>query len=422
METAEFVIHKNYRCCDSNPDDCDCITPASGPQSHTAFVTNPYNQYSQFRGKHFLFAAGHFDYFSGAEKQAVYFARELVQHLQAKVTFIGWGGDGRFAEEIRSVGAIPLVFPLSVSPKTLADRLRWLQLARYIRKQIQPDYILPYVWMHCRVLGAIWKLTGARFCWWNQRDEGRGICGTRLEHYLMRSLPAIVSNSWEGRDFLVKRFQIAPDKITVINNGIELPSLHKDISWKTELGITKDSVMIAMVANLTRFKDHATLLKAFEETQRICPDSDIHLVLIGKTEEMTQEIKALAWELNLGRNLHLVGAVKNVNRILRSVDIVVHSSLTEGCPNGALEAMSLGLPVLGTNISGMRQALGENAADTCLAPPGDWMDLAKKIAIRINSPSHRETEGQRNRERIANEFSITKMTLNSLEVIKRSIH
>jgi glycosyltransferase involved in cell wall biosynthesis len=391
----------------------------SKPYSST--TTDPYAEYSCFRGKQFLFSAGHFDYFSGAEKQAVYFARELVQQVEAKVTFIGWGGNGRFADEVRAIGATPIVFPLSLAPKTLADRWRWLQLAIFIRKKIRPDYILPYVWMHCKVLGAVWKLTGARFCWWNQRDEGRGIHGTRLERYLMRSLPAIVSNSWEGRDFLVKRFQLASDRVSVINNGIELPPLKTDLSWKMEHEIPKESVLIAMVANLTRFKDHTTLLKAFAETRKNCPESDIHLALIGKTEEMTQEIKAIAWDLNIGQKLHLAGGIKDVNHALRSVDIVVHSSLTEGCPNGALEAMSLGLPVLGTDISGMRQALGENVADDCLAPPGDWKDLARKIAIRVNSPSYREVEGQRNRTRIANEFSITKMTKMSLDVIKQSI-
>ncbi|MGV2336652.1 MAG UNVERIFIED_CONTAM: hypothetical protein LVR18_21945 [Planctomycetaceae bacterium] len=71
-----------------------------------------YREFEEFRGRRFLFAAGHFDYFSGAEKQAVYFAGELVRHLQADVKFIGWGGDGRFANEVRKVGAVPVVFPL----------------------------------------------------------------------------------------------------------------------------------------------------------------------------------------------------------------------------------------------------------------------------------------------------------------------
>lgn len=380
-----------------------------------------YDDFAQFRGKRFLFASGHFDYYSGAERQAVYFAKELVQNLEADVKFVGWGGDGRFADEIRAVGATPVVFPLSPGGVRLRDRWNWLKLAQFIRHQLKPNFVLPYVWMHCRILGAIWKLTGAQFCWWNQRDEGRGIQGTRLERYLMRSLPAIVSNSWEGRDFLIQKFHLTPNRVTVINNGVELPNEHKDPTWKLNLGIPVSAHLIAMVANLTRFKDHVTLLKAFAQAQKTCPNTELHLALIGKQEEATQELKALAWELNLGRTIHFVGATKDVNEALRSVDIVVHSSLTEGCPNGALEAMALGLPVLGTNISGMRQAIGETASDSCLSPAGDWSDLASKIALRINNPELRVQEGSRNRNRIRDDFSVKNMSLQSLQSIKSSL-
>lgn len=376
-----------------------------------------YDHFAHFRGKRFLFASGHFDYYSGAERQAVYFAKELVQNLDADVKFIGWGGNGRFADEIRAVGATPVVFPLSPGGVSFRDRWNWIKLAHFIRQQLKPHYILPYVWLHCRILGAIWKLTGAQFCWWNQRDEGRGIQGTRLERYLMRSLPAIVSNSWEGRDFLIKKFHLPPDRVTVINNGVELPDDYKDPTWKLNLGIPDSAHLIAMVANLTRFKDHATLLRAFAQTQKLCPNSELHLALIGKQEEATQELKALAWELNLGRSVHFVGGTQNVTEALRAVDIVVHSSLTEGCPNGALEAMALGLPVLGTNISGMRQAIGETATDSCLSPEGNWSDLAQKLAIRLNNKKLCEEEGTRNRRRIKQSFSLEQMSLSSLAVI-----
>ncbi len=380
----------------------------------------PYEEFSQFRRKRFLFAAGHFDYYSGAEKQAVHLARELVRHLETDVTFLGWGGNGRFADEIRAIGARPIVYPLSPEVKTWKDRWRWLRLAGFIKRKLRPDFMLPYVGMHCCILGAVWRFTGAKFCWWNQRDEGRGIRGTRLERYLMRSIPAIVSNSWEGRDFLISRFQLSNDRVSVINNGIELPSIPKAPDWKLKLGVPADSTLMAMVANLTRFKDHPTLLKAFAETRRICPKHDIHLALVGAFAEMTSELKALAWDLDLGRNIHFLGSVQNVEEALRSVDIVVHSSKTEGCPNGALEAMALGLPVLGTDIPGMRQAIGEPQSEDCLSPPGDWKNLAEKMALRVKSSHLSILEGERNRKRIEEHFSIEKMATESLRIIREN--
>lgn len=378
------------------------------------------SQFDEFVGKRFLFAAGNFNYFGGAERQSVYFAEYLIRYLNADVKFIGWGGDGRFADEIRRVGAIPIVFSLKSNLNFLNDRLQLLKLAKFIRYEISPNYLLPYVATHCRIIGSAWPWTGVRFCWWNQRDEGRDVSGSRLERRLMKKLPTIISNSWEGKDFLTKRFQLSESRVRIINNGVELPLIHKDLSWRKSAGISPTAFVITMLANLTKFKDHTTLLKAFSEVTKSLPSCDLHLVFAGNHYEESTNIKALAWDLGLSGRLHLPGAVKDTVSLLRSTDLVVHSSTTEGCPNGALEAMAHGLPVLGTNIAGMRQALGNNRAPSCLAAPHDWQGLANRIAHRIENHKLRQEEGAENRERIQREFSIESMSLKSLEAIQHS--
>jgi glycosyltransferase involved in cell wall biosynthesis len=387
------------------------------------FMSTPvtgYEEFEEFRGRKFLFAAGHFDYFSGAEKQAVYFSGELVKHLQADVKFIGWGGDGRFANEVRKVGAVPVVFPLDPGGSGWSHRLQLFRLARFIRRELQPEFLLPYVWMHCKIIGSIWEWTGARFCWWNQRDEGRGIEGTLLERRLLKTLPAVVSNSWEGRDFLQNKFDLPSGRVQVINNGVKLPEIRRDQQFRRTMNIPKDACVIAMLANLTCYKDHETLVRAFAQVTRVCRRSDVHLFIAGSFGETTNQIKSLAWDLQLAGRLHFTGSLDDVEPLLRATDIVVHSSKTEGCPNGALEAMAHGLCVLGTDISGLRQALGETASTSCLSPLGDVEHLAGKILERLQSPELLLSEGQRNRRRIETEFAIPLMVRKSLHVIRNA--
>jgi glycosyltransferase involved in cell wall biosynthesis len=383
--------------------------------------TGVYREFEEFCGRRFLFAAGHFDYFSGAEKQAVYFAAELVKHLQADVKFIGWGGNGRFADEIRKVGAVPVVFPLDPGGTGWSHRLQLLRLARFIRRELQPEFLLPYVWMHCRIVGAIWNWTGAKFCWWNQRDEGREIFGTRLEWRLMQTLPAVVSNSWDGRDFLTRKFNLQPGRVQVINNGVRIPEKSDRGRFRKNLGIPDRAVVLAMAANLTRYKDHATLVRAFAAAHRLNPHCELHLVLAGSHEEATVELKALAWDLGLHGVLHLPGSVVDMGALFESVDLVVHSSRTEGCPNGALEAMAHGRCVIGTDISGMRQAIGEENSALCLAPPGDSRTLAGIINRFSEDLQMRERIGEANRQRILSEFSVNQMALNCLRVIRSAV-
>lgn len=393
---------------------CSFVTP------DVAANAVDYSGFEQFCGKRFLFVAGHFDYFGGAERQALYLAQELISNLQVDVKFLGWGGNGRLAEEVRAVGGTPVVFPLDVRGHGWTHAWNLLKLARFIRRELRPDYLLPYVCMHCKVIGTIWRFTGARFCWWNQRDEGRGIQGTRLERHLLTHLPAVVSNSWAGRECLMNKFQLSPERVQVINNGVRLPTLNETSTWRKQAGIPDSAFVITMLANLTRFKDHPTLLRAFALARKKLPDKNLHLVLAGAYSDATPAIKSLAWDLGLYGTLHLPGAVQDTNSLLRASNLVVHSSKTEGCPNGALEAMAMALPVLGTNISGMRQALGEDAAADCLCAGDDWQELAERILARVADHQRCREEGMRNRERIAHEFSSRRMAIRSLQVIAAS--
>ncbi len=62
--------------------------------------------------------------------------------------------------------------------------------------------------------------------------------------------------SWEGRDFLIEKFQLPVGRVRVINNGIELPSPRDRMAARATLGLQSSDLMILMMANLTAFKDH----------------------------------------------------------------------------------------------------------------------------------------------------------------------
>jgi glycosyltransferase involved in cell wall biosynthesis len=373
---------------------------------------------ADFRGARFVLAAGHFDYFGGAERQAVLLARELISEYQADVKFLGWGGDGVFADHIRLAGAVPVVFPFHLEERGLRQKLALLSMAKFLRREMRPDYLLPFVGPHCKVVGAIWRLTGARFCWWNQRDEGRGIHGTRFERRLMRTLPAIVSNSWEGHEFLMRKFGLKSEQIRVINNGVVIPEAVDGLAWRRANGIADDQLVLLMLANLTRFKDHATLLRAFAQVRTTEVGQRCQLVLAGSPGDASESIKALAFDLGLGGFLRLTGAVRDTTEVLAAADLVVHSSMTEGCPNGALEAMALGKCVLGTDISGMRQALGEQNRERFLAPARDAGRLAELILQHLECADLRVAAGAENRSRIEREFSVAGMARQVLLTIR----
>ena len=162
----------------------------------------------------------------------------------------------------------------------------------------------------------------------------------------------------------MRKFGLQAEQIQVINNGVVIPEAVDGGTWRRSNGIADDQLVLLMLANLTRFKDHATLLRAFAQVRDTQVGSRCQLVLAGSPGDATESIKALAFDLGLGGCVRLTGAVRDTNQVLAAADLVVHSSMTEGCPNGALEAMALGKCVLGTDIvsgfwhrPGMKDAL-----------------------------------------------------------------
>lgn len=374
---------------------------------------------SEFKGKHFLLIPGHLSFFGGAERQSLILAKSLMNELECKVTVLGWGRGGDFSDALRDKGISTIGYEWDYNAKGYWKYINLLKLAKYIRQTLKPDYMLPFATYQCKIIGSIWRLCGAKFCWWNQRDEGRGIYGTRTEYRLMNSLPAIVSNSWEGRDFLMKKFNLNSKRIIVINNGVELPELEKNTAWRSNFGIEYNDIVFTMVANLTKFKDHKTALQAFSKLKESDIGKRCKFILAGRHHDKIEELKALSFDLGLCESLIMPGMIttNEISNLLLSTDVVVHSSVKEGCPNAVLEAMAHGLCVVGTDISGMRQALGETISKHYLAPAGDVNTLASLMHQVALSSDERQLLGKANRLTIKNNFNIEKMTLSVLETI-----
>jgi glycosyltransferase involved in cell wall biosynthesis len=177
-----------------------------------------------------------------------------------------------------------------------------------------------------------------------------------------------------------------------------------------------------MVAKLTKYKDHETLLRAFAALRTNDADNRMHLLLVGRHGDTALPLKALAFDLGLSGHLHLVGDLESVSDCYAATDLAVHSSVKEGCPNVVLEAMAHGLPVCGTDISGIRQALGNEAGAELYAPPGDVDALSRIMRQLIEDGELRKSLGQRNRQRLRDYFSPEQLTRNVLLLIASHQH
>jgi glycosyltransferase involved in cell wall biosynthesis len=108
----------------------------------------------------------------------------------------------------------------------------------------------------------------------------------------------------------------------------------------------------------------------------------VRLRVVGPFESPAYEsqLKDYAGHLGVADAVEWTGFVADVNAALRQADLLVLPSLFgEGLPMVVLEAMACGLPVVGTRVEGVPEAIGDGLSGL-LAEPNDPADLARAIA------------------------------------------
>jgi len=159
-------------------------------------------------------------------------------------------------------------------------------------------------------------------------------------------------------------------------------------------------VFPARFTNIQKCQD--VMVKAFKSVNRKYPN--MKLVFIGDGPDQ-EKIKNMVIEEKLERSVDFIGSIDNVLERIKLAKIFAITSDYEGIPNSLIEAMSIGMPVVSTNMSpGGAELLIENNINGLLAPIGDSKAIAESIGYFIENPDRADEIGTKAKE-IENRFS-----------------
>lgn len=366
----------------------------------------------QLKGKTFIFFIGHYYHLGGAEAAAIKLAKELKKRYNAQIIFVAGSETGKIKKDLDQLEFKTLYFKFDYKAKFYKKIPAYFKLIRLIRKH-KADFLLPYVAGNNKMVLPIWKYTGAKYAWWMQQDEGRDLYKTPFEKRVIKMASAIISNSEVGMDFINEAYDIPKSKMVHYNNVIEVPDKENlKPYWRQKLDIDSNALIVSMVANITPFKDHETLLKAWALVVKHFKQQkqSIYLLLAGQPKNDTiTELKLIGFDLNISESVRFLGGTDKTNELIYESDLVVHSSLKEGCPNAVCEAMALEKAVVGTNIPGNAEALTRTYESLCLAEPKNHTDLAKKIIFLLEHPNKQRVIGSFNKKRIIEHYNEEQM-------------
>jgi glycosyltransferase involved in cell wall biosynthesis len=229
----------------------------------------------------------------------------------------------------------------------------------------------------------------------------------RLTNTLLRRVDAVVATSPETRTEAIA-FGIAPDKVQLIVNGVDTTRFkprdrEAKLALRRELHIAANG-MVLFVGRLSAEKNPDGLLSAWRQiVSRV--DDGWKLVLIGDGP-MRDELMDYVNTHQLGDHVQFTGQQANIESWMAAADLFVLPSHHEGLSNSLLEAMSSGLAVASTRVSGSTGIFAEADIGE-LAEVGDTDSLATAIIRLIQDSERREHCGARARLLAESKFSVS---------------
>jgi glycosyltransferase involved in cell wall biosynthesis len=203
---------------------------------------------------------------------------------------------------------------------------------------------------------------------------------------------------------------INSEKISVILNGVRVPIIDKKFARekiRARLGINDKDPILLTVGRLQVEKGHDLLLQA---APLILDAEPRALFIFAGDGLLRNQLEMKATALGIANHIMFLGFRNDVPDLMAASDILLMPSRTEGMPNALLEAMSLGLPVVGFDVGGIGEA-ALNGKTSILVPPLGWQELASSVINLINDPEKCRQFGLASIQRINSEFTMDGMCM-----------
>ncbi len=318
----------------------------------------------------------------GAEKVALTIAEHLDRSLFRVYVACFEGGalsDG-FSEVSEAVFQVPR--RNGRDPKTV------LLLSRIIRE----NHIEVINCHHYAAFFYTWlatRLAGAGTIVYTEHSAGEVEDIRHVHKFLCNSLffkktGAIVGVSQEISDTFNTRFPGYGRLVTSISNGIDVQKFATAAGRdrvRNAFGFAPDDFVIGTIANFRRVKNHLCLLRAFTLPGMARPGT--RLVFVGRGyagdgENSEKEARDYVHTHGLEDRVLFAGYREDIADILKSLDLFCLPSVSEGLPVSVLEAMAAGIPIVGSDVRGIREVV-RHGHTGLLFPSNDEASLARAI-------------------------------------------
>jgi len=229
------------------------------------------------------------------------------------------------------------------------------------------------------------RFGGAPREWWIRHTDGLATVTT--------------TNSTKVARDLVARGLVHPSRMVVVPNAVEVRApADADVRARArqDLGVEPGEFVFLAVGHLAPRKDHGTMLRSAARALERGPA--FRLLIAGDGDP--GDLAATAAGLGIADRVTLLGWRDDVGALLAASDALVSSSVWEGTPNAAIEALARAVPVVATRAGGTEEIV-EDEVSGYLVDVGDVPALADRLArMRALPDGDRAVMGERGRAHV----------------------
>ncbi|UCG11658.1 MAG: glycosyltransferase [Deltaproteobacteria bacterium] len=243
-----------------------------------------------------------------------------------------------------------------------------------------------------------------------------------IERILARCTDFIVVLSEQQKDELCNKYGIGrPEQYRIIPLGFDLATFHqtkrREGEFRERFGLPeREGKLVGIIGRLTPIKNHRVFLEAARVLVQACGLDHIRFLIAGDGE-LRNELEILTHHLAMADRVLFTGWLKDLAPLYADLDVLALTSDNEGTPVAVIEAMAASVPVVATDVGGVRELVSERGRrkveiqegefEICerglLAKAGDVAGFAKGLGYLLAHPSVCRVMGKRGREYVLNQ-------------------
>jgi len=211
---------------------------------------------------------------------------------------------------------------------------------------------------------------------------------------------------------------VNPEKILVIPNGVEPLDFDPSVRVKkrNELKIKPDQFVVLSVGRLSYEKGHDVLIGAVPTVVQEYPQT---VFIFSGDGPQRSALENQVDTLDIRQNVFFLGVRTDVRELITAAELFVFPSRSEGLGQALLEAMSVGITVVASNVGGIPEVI-ENGKSGVLVTPEKSHAFAQAIIEMLGNEQQRKIFSSAARETVREKYPIQKMFDSYLKILDPS--